>query len=141
MEKDVTEIVVDILIDNIMFDKLLLNFNLELPKNQSMVLGVLYEEKSLPISEIGKKLEISKPQMTVIIDKLIEEDLVERIPDKKDRRVINVNLTTKGKKHLHKMYLSLRDNIKLKLLSLSKEDILTLSNSLQTARSILKKME
>ncbi|SQC01138.1 MarR family winged helix-turn-helix transcriptional regulator [Clostridium tetanomorphum] len=97
MNKDTTELIVDILIDNIMFDRLLLNFNLELPKNQSMVLGVLYEEESLPISEIGKKLEISKPQMTVIIDKLIKQDLVERIPDKKDRRVININLTTKGK--------------------------------------------
>lgn len=86
MNKDTTELIVDILIDNIMFDRLLLNFNLELPKNQSMVLGVLYEEESLPISEIGKKLEISKPQMTVIIDKLIKQDLVERIPDKKRQK-------------------------------------------------------
>lgn len=89
------------------------------------------KRKVYQFQKLVKKLEISKPQMTVIIDKLIKQDLVERIPDKKDRRVININLTTKGKKYLHKMYLSLRNNIKLKLLSLSKEDMIMLSDSLQ----------
>jgi len=65
---------------------------------QYRVLGVLMKAGSLPVSEIGRRLYISKPYMTALIDTLIEEGFVKRQPDLTDRRVINITITEQGKK-------------------------------------------
>lgn len=111
------------------------------PMNQIMVLGTLFEEGILSVSEICKKTYISKPQMTAIIDKLIKEKLVERFHDKEDRRIINISLTDKGKEYASSIRETLINNMKNKLLSLSDENKVKLLNSIETAINILKSME
>jgi DNA-binding MarR family transcriptional regulator len=49
-------------------------------------------------SEISSVHCISRPNVTTLITKLIENGLVERSHDEKDRRVIHINITEKGKK-------------------------------------------
>ncbi|MFA5065890.1 MAG: MarR family transcriptional regulator [Dehalococcoidia bacterium] len=49
-------------------------------------------------SEISRIHCISKPNVTTLISKLIENGLAERSHDEKDRRVIYINITEKGKK-------------------------------------------
>lgn len=61
------------------------------------VLFALRDSGRAPISSIGATLGISKARMSVLLDKLINEELVERFPDKGDRRVIKIELTEKGK--------------------------------------------
>jgi DNA-binding MarR family transcriptional regulator len=68
---------------------------------QYRVLGLLMSAGVLPMSVIGKRLYISKPYMTVLIDSLVEGGHVERLPDTGDRRVINVAITGKGKTYLN----------------------------------------
>jgi DNA-binding transcriptional ArsR family regulator len=51
-----------------------------------VVLITVMKHGPLPVSEIDRRIDISKPYMTALIDKLIKEGLVERIPDKADRR-------------------------------------------------------
>ena len=53
-------------------------------------------EGILPMSELGKHLYISKPYMSTLVDQLIRDGYVERIPDTRDRRVININITPAG---------------------------------------------
>ena len=64
-----------------------------LPVNQLVVLGILGDEGILSISEVCKKISVSKPQMTIIIDKLEKKGLVYRVYSKEDRRIINIDLT------------------------------------------------
>ena len=71
-----------------LFKKKLLHDNCKFNKgnlNHShfQILAVLKKEGKLPISEVGKKLVISTPNMTKLLTKLIEEDMVERIPEEK----------------------------------------------------------
>lgn len=115
--------------------------NMLLPVNQMMVMGTLYEEGSLPISEIGKKVYISKPQMTSIIDKLLKADFVERVYDEEDRRVININITEKGREYTRDVTEIIKENMKQKLAVLSEEQLRILSNSIETAINILKIVE
>ena len=68
-----------------------------LSRNHVMVMKVLLKSGPIPTSAIAKELLISKPQMTHLIDKLIEMDMVERQPNLGDRRVINIALTVKGR--------------------------------------------
>ncbi len=112
-----------------------------LPLNQLMVLGIINEEGGLPISILCKKLTISSPQMTIVIDKLVGLNLVYRVHNKKDRRTININITEKGKEYCLEIIEIAKENLKNKLINLSSEDLLVLLNSIEVTKNILKKLE
>jgi DNA-binding MarR family transcriptional regulator len=86
------------------------------------------------VSEIGRKVCISKSNMTSLIDKLVEEGLVERSPYKNDRRVINISITEKGHEQLWSWRKHQNKQIRRKLSSLSNEDLEELYESLETLK-------
>ncbi|NYT21691.1 MAG: winged helix-turn-helix transcriptional regulator [Methanomicrobiales archaeon] len=104
------------------------------------VLGVLLRNGSLPISEVGKRLYISKPYMTRLVDNLIAEDLVERLPDMSDRRVTNIRITEKGRKRITEIRTIVKDDIDELLSDLDDDDISTLNESLKNLNRILDKL-
>jgi DNA-binding MarR family transcriptional regulator len=104
------------------------------------VMGILVRHGSLPMSHVGLWLGISKPNMTSIIDKLIEEGRAERRTDRKDRRIIEVILTTEGKKYMQACWKEARESMKTKLSTISKDEMETLYNSLENIRIILQKI-
>ena len=101
-----------------------------------LVLATVLMEGPLPTSEIGRRMDISKPYMTTLIDRLIAEGLVERIPDNRDRRVVNVAATKAGRDILKEFKRNARKTIIENLSSLTSEDISALDVSLKTIRSI-----
>ena len=64
---------------------------------QFHAVAMIMSEGVMPTSEIGRRLGISRPNVTSLIDRLIEQGYVERLPDADDRRVIKIALTAKGK--------------------------------------------
>jgi len=115
--------------------------NKMLPFNQSMVLGILNDEGSLSISEICKKVCISKPQMTIIVDNLVKDDLVYRVHNEGDRRTININITEKGNEYFRNILEMFKKNLRHKLKSLSTEDLTKLLDSIEVTESIFKQLE
>jgi len=85
---------------------------------------------------VGNRLIIAKPQMTRLIDRLIDLEIVERQPDIKDRRVIKVKLTDKGHIVLEQCRQMIRDNVREKLSCLKNEDIEELLVSLTKIKDI-----
>jgi MarR family transcriptional regulator, 2-MHQ and catechol-resistance regulon repressor len=57
------------------------------------------------IGDLCKKMLASGGNMTVVIDNLEKEQLVERIRDTRDRRKILVQLTPKGKKLINRIFI------------------------------------
>ncbi len=104
------------------------------------VLGVLLRHGLLPISEVGKRLYISKPYMTRLVNDLITEDLVERLPDTSDRRIINIRITGKGRERIEEIGALFKDDIEALLSDLSDEDIRVLDESLKNLNRILGKL-
>lgn len=104
------------------------------------VLGVLLRHGPMPISEVGKRLYISKPYMTRLVDDLIAEDLVERLPDSSDRRVINIRITGMGRKRIDEIGNLLRDDIADLLSDLNNEDIRVLDEALKNLNKVLGKL-
>jgi len=105
------------------------------------VLGILMHSGVLPMSELGRRLGLSKPHMTSLIDVMVNEGLVKRQPDKKDRRIINIIITKKGCAFLHNSRKMLKENLKKNLSSLSSSDCELLANSLENIRKILLKLD
>ena len=101
------------------------------------VLGSLKRNGTQSMSDIGKCLSMPKPHVTVIVDKLIEEGYVERQSDPKDRRVVNILLTEKGLKDFEKIKLAVSENLKVKLLELTEEQLEMLAIASQQMREIL----
>ena len=106
---------------------------------QYRVLHLLAHHGVLQISEIGRRLYISKPYMTALIDAMIEEGLAERQADPDDRRVALIRITGKGKTCLTTKAALFREDAKDHLARLSGDDLRILCDSLQDVRCILEK--
>jgi len=108
----------------------------DISRHHVMIMRMLDRRGTLHVSEIGKSLLISNPQMTHSIDRLIGLGLVERQPDTTDRRVINVTLTGKGKTVLEECNRLIKDNVETQLSCLDDEKLEALSLSLESLGEI-----
>jgi DNA-binding MarR family transcriptional regulator len=106
-------------------------------------MGVLLtiRHEMLPISEVAKKLLMSKPQMTLLINQLSEVGIVEKKPNQKDRRITDITLTQKGQETMRQCDDFLKNNIKRQLSYLSPEDQQELAFSIQNIRNISDKWQ
>jgi len=105
------------------------------------IMKTLEEAGTLHVTEIGERLQIPRPQMTHLIDKLVNLDMVERQADVRDRRIINIALTSKSKALLKKHKKIVESAIKETLSSLTDKDLEELSTSLRKLRDILIKLQ
>ena len=104
------------------------------------IMGVLKEEGTLHPAEIGGKLQIAKAQMTHLVDKLVELELVVRSFGEADRRTINVTLTDKGRSFLEKHENIIFNAVGEYISDLNESELETLSTSLRNLRDILLKL-
>lgn len=79
--------------------------------SQFAVLEVLYHKGDLRISEIIDKILSTGGNMTVVIDNLVKENLVERRIDSSDRRVNLISITEKGRKLMSEIFPKHVENI------------------------------
>lgn len=65
--------------------------------SQAYVLTQLNQTPGLTMNELSEKLNAQTSTMTRIVDNLVRDNLVERIRDEGDRRIVVVSLSDKGK--------------------------------------------
>jgi len=110
-------------------------------RNQTyQILRILERGGPLPVSAIGRQLLIAKQNMTTLIDRLMNDGLVERRSHATDRRVTNIFITEKGIQFLKESMSSLKNIVKGNLSGLSEEDLLSLCDSFRTIRTITHKL-
>jgi DNA-binding MarR family transcriptional regulator len=97
-------------------------------------------QNSMTMSELANTLMMTKPQLTHLVDSLVSQGIVERRPDEKDRRVINLALTEKGRALLKEMKLKVKENTKKRLASLTTGELSQMSTALETLRNIVIKL-
>jgi DNA-binding MarR family transcriptional regulator len=103
------------------------------------IMGML-SETGMTMSELAKISMMTKPQMTHLIDQLVNLGIVERRPDATDRRVINLALTDKGRILLEDMKRKVKETIRNRLASLTAEELTQMSAALDTLRRIGSKL-
>lgn len=136
---------IDIIAENLLAIHPLLYKSISKPmKNKSsitpggmFVMGILKRHGMLSMSDIGNYLSMPKPHVTVIIDRLIDEEYVLRQNDPNDRRVVNILLTEKGISDFEELKEALSINLKSKLVMLSEEELEQLSKASQQMKEIL----
>ena len=93
------------------------------PIGQMRVIHLLSKEGELSAGDISEILDIRPSSATALIDKLVEKDLVERMIDKRDKRVKVIKLTKLGKQIVNDNE-SVRDELGEKMFAgLSKKEL------------------
>lgn len=64
---------------------------------QWRALKVIYEQAGLTMRELARSLAQNNPTLTKIIDKMVSEALVYRLPDQVDRRKVRLFISDKGR--------------------------------------------
>jgi len=120
--------------------RVLLGFfqSVDITQTQIFTIMTLAEQSPVRLSQLSKKLHISAPTVTGIIDRLEKSGFVRRVPDGKDRRAINVGLTSKGQKISKKLKSTLKMKWKNLLSKLPKRDQ---ENYVGILRKIQRKMK
>jgi DNA-binding MarR family transcriptional regulator len=96
-------------------------------------------QDSSTMTELADNIGAKLPSMTMMIDNLAEEGLVERARDEQDRRKVIVRLTDKGRR-IREEFLEQRRQIAQQLFAkLSKEDEQELMHLLERVCDILEK--
>jgi DNA-binding MarR family transcriptional regulator len=70
----------------------------DLTAQQLQYLKVLVKMKNPTLTELAREIGLSKPTVTVLIDKLTEKGYVKRVHSDEDRRVTHLYIDKKGKK-------------------------------------------
>ena len=69
---------------------------------QGRILYVLWEHENLTISDIARLTSMANTTLTSMLDRMEAEGLVQRVPDKVNRRQIFVTVTEKAKEYREK---------------------------------------
>lgn len=113
----------------------------KMSRHQMGILFSIKKENGKPMKHYCEKLMISKPNLSTVVNKLIEEDLLERKTDKKDRRIINLYITDAGEKLLTTQMDIVKKDMLNKLEVLSDDDIEKLIKNFEEMKSIFSKLE
>ena len=69
----------------------------DLTQQQLHYLQVIVRLHNPTITELARELKLTKPTVTVLVDKLVSRGYVRRVPSDSDRRVTHLHIDEKGK--------------------------------------------
>jgi DNA-binding MarR family transcriptional regulator len=98
-------------------------------------------DRAYSMGELSERIGVATPRMTLLVDDLEKSGIVQRMRDKKDRRIVKVQLTKKGKGLLREFNVMRRRETENLLHRLSKSDRKELLSALDRAVKVLKKLD
>ena len=93
------------------------------------------------MTHLGKKLYVSKPNITVLVNKLVEFNMVKRILDENDRRIIYIELTDIGRISLEEHTEAMKAAFYISIEKFNKDDLALLKETLNNMKMLVEKME
>jgi DNA-binding MarR family transcriptional regulator len=104
--------------------RVLLEFfqTVDITQTQIFTVMTLAEEAPCPLSTLSRKLHITAPTVTGIVDRLEKLGYVRRAADTKDRRVVQVDLTPRGKKLAGRLKVTIKEKWAELLTALPQKD-------------------
>ncbi|MFB5762833.1 MarR family transcriptional regulator [Paenibacillus medicaginis] len=115
--------------------------SLPLSNSNYHVLFLLHEMRCSTVSELSRQLNISRPNMTPVLDKLVKYDLVFRKASETDRRVVEVEITRQGDDLVQELGERFALGIRERLSTLSEKDLQRMCSCLDELKTILLKLD
>ena len=111
-----------------------------LPLSQFGVLCIISDTNGLSISDISRQLNVSKQQMTNVIDKLLSAGYVTKEADTNDRRRLVITISLKGKKLLEDHVELFRQRFESQAQNLTNDERQELARILRRYYELINKM-
>ena len=111
-----------------------------IPLSHVQVLAMLEEVGSMSVSEISKRFGIAKPNITPLVDRLVNAGLVDRVRSETDRRVVNIVILEEGRERLRQIQNALNAHVGSWQSTLSAEELTRLESALADILTILSKI-
>jgi DNA-binding MarR family transcriptional regulator len=105
------------------------NFSL----SQLRVLYFLNRKPQSSLSEVAEYLDVTRPTMSAMIERLVQRGLVQRMDDPQERRRVILTLTDNGTTELEQVYGATLDSVANHLEGLSEDQL----HQLMTGLSVL----
>jgi len=106
-----------------------LELNMSTPQFKALLL--ISEEEGIRMRELARRLGGSFSNATVLVDRLVDRGLVERLADSQDRRVVLVQSTEEGQRLIQQLVTSWRSLSASLLEALDPEDLPTIHEALR----------
>ena len=116
-----------------------LELNMSTPQLKALLL--ISEEEAIRMRELARKLGGSFSNATVLVDRLVERGLVERLMEPEDRRVVLVRTTKEGQALIEQLITSWRALHEPVLSLMDPEDLAALSRGLTALLEASKREE
>jgi DNA-binding MarR family transcriptional regulator len=114
------------------------NFDVTLPRFD-MLAQLDRTPKGMTLGELSQRMMVSNGNVTGLVDRLVEQGLIQRRPSPKDRRAQIVSLTADGRKFFRAMARANGDWIGDMLAELSADEIETLMRLLAKTKASARK--
>ena len=99
--------------------------------SQCHTLDLLSKRGKLTMNELSRQMGLAKSTMTRIVNNMVRGGWIEQVKDPKDRRLVNVQLTRRGRRMAGRLGLSSREYVERILGHLPSEKIPQVLESLQ----------
>ncbi len=109
-----------------------------LPLSHTQVLSALFNNGIMSMSDISQQLDIAKPNITPIIDRMEVQGLVKRCRNEADRRMCMVEMTARGEECYTSIRHSIVEGVAKWSTKFTKNQIRELNSSLETIMRLVK---
>ncbi|MBS4176158.1 MarR family winged helix-turn-helix transcriptional regulator [Lederbergia citrea] len=106
---------------------------------QFIALQWLFEEGDMTIGDLSNKMYLACSTTTDLIDRMEKKDLVERVKDPKDRRVVRIHLLDKGLKIIDEVITKRQGYLQDVLVDFSADEVIKLKDSLSKLHHDMRK--
>jgi DNA-binding MarR family transcriptional regulator len=79
-------------------NELLEPWELTFPRYEALMLLLYSRAGALPLGKMGDRLQVHRASVTNVVDRLVEQGLVERVPQETDRRSVLAQITAEGRR-------------------------------------------
>ncbi|MFC4403934.1 MarR family winged helix-turn-helix transcriptional regulator [Gracilibacillus xinjiangensis] len=97
---------------------------------QFIALQMLLEHGDLTLGELSQKIHLAFSTTTDLVDRMEKNNIVKRVKDSKDRRVVRIHLLDEGKEIIKEVVEKRREYLGKVLTNVKEEDIKDLSRLL-----------
>jgi DNA-binding MarR family transcriptional regulator len=73
-------------------------WELTFPRYEALMLLLYSRTGALPLGKMGDRLQVHRASVTNVVDRLVEQGLVERVPLESDRRSVLARITASGRR-------------------------------------------
>lgn len=102
---------------------------------------LFHTETGISMTQLAQKINISKQQLTPLVNKLEGKSYLTRIQDRNDKRIVKLMLTEKGKKLVSKRWEDIYFLLNNRIRCLSEDDLTDLDYAINKILRIINKLE